>query len=194
MVGELTAGLYGHSHPIIKDSITNTLTTIGLNLGATTAQEHIHAAAICERFNLERVRFCNSGTEANLYALHAARAFVNNNNNTTTTTGREGAQRRKVVAFSGGYHGGVFTFANGTPGPGTVDRDDWVVAEFNDAEGARRAIGSEGVVACLVEGMQGSAGAVAGTQEFLKTVEAACKEVSRSMICEFLKFQGKLTI
>lgn len=172
MVGELTAGLYGHSHPIIKESITNTLTTIGLNLGATTAQEHTHAAAICSRFALERVRFCNSGTEANLYALHAARAFTG---------------QRKVVAFSGGYHGGVFTFANGKPGPGTVDREEWVVAEFNDPESARRAIGSEGVAACLVEGMQGSAGAVAGTQEFLKTVEETCKEVSfqvfRSDLC-----------
>lgn len=164
MVGELTAGLYGHSHPVITETIHTVLATTGLNLGATTAQEHFHAAALCARFALERVRFCNSGTEANLYALHAARAFTG---------------RRRVVAFSGGYHGGVFTFADGQPGAGAVDRAEWVVAEFNDADSARRAIAEDGVAACLIEGMQGSAGAVAGTADFLKTVEAACKEVSR---------------
>lgn len=173
MVGELTAGLYGHSHPIITESIKTTLATIGLNLGATTAQEHVHAAAICARFHLERVRFCNSGTEANLHALNAARAFTG---------------RRRVVAFSGGYHGGVFSFAGGQPGTGTVDRDDWIVADFNDSAGARRAIAEDGVAACLVEGMQGSAGAVAGTAEFLKTVEAACKEVSERDVLIFFLF------
>jgi glutamate-1-semialdehyde 2,1-aminomutase len=163
MVGELTAGLYGHSHPIIKASIKTTLDTVGINLGATIQQETTYAATICARFGLERVRFCNSGTEANLHALNAARAFTG---------------KRKIVAFSGGYHGGVFTFADGEPAAGTVDRDDWVVAEFNDCESVRRAVAMEGVAAVLVEGMQGSAGAVAGTHEFLKTVESVCKEVS----------------
>ncbi|CAN8101990.1 unnamed protein product [Discula destructiva] len=161
MVGELTAGLYGHSHPVIKESIKTTLDTVGLNLGATIAQEAVYASAVCARFGLERVRFCNSGTEANLHALNAARAFTG---------------KRKVVAFSGGYHGGVFAFADGKPSGGTVDRDDWVVAEFNDCDSVRRAVATEGVAALLVEGMQGSAVAVPGTHEFLKTVESACKE------------------
>ena len=42
------------------------------------------------------MRFTNSGTEANLMALSAARAF----------TGRD-----RVLVFRGGYHGGVLTFA-----------------------------------------------------------------------------------
>lgn len=162
LVGELTAGLYGHSHPVIHAAIRHVLSDVGLNLGGTVAQEHAHAGAICARFGLERVRFCNSGTEANLYALAAARAFTG---------------RRKVVAFSSGYHGGVFTFSGGRPGPGVVDRDDWVVAGFNDAQSAREAISGDGVAAVLVEGMQGAGGAIAGTQEFLKTVEATAKEV-----------------
>lgn len=162
-VGELTAGLYGHSHPVIRAAIQHVLSNVGLNLGGTIAQEHAHASAICARYGLERVRFCNSGTEANLYALAAARTFTG---------------KRKVVAFSAGYHGGVFTFSGGKPGPGVVDREEWVVAEFNDAESAMKAISSEGVAAVLVEGMQGSGGAIAGTQEFLKTVETTAKEVS----------------
>lgn len=163
MVGELTAGLLGHSHPAVRRAIGHVLDRVGLNLGATVAQEHAHAAAVCARFALERVRFCNSGTEATLYALAAARAFTG---------------RRRAVAFSAGYHGGVFTFDKGRPGNGVVDRADWIVAEFNDVESARHAVSQEGVAAVLVEGMQGSAGAIPGTQEFLKTIETTANEVS----------------
>lgn len=163
MVGELTAGLLGHSHPAVRRAVVHVLDRVGLNLGATVAQEHVYAAAVCARFGLERVRFCNSGTEANLYALAAARAFTG---------------RRRVVVFSAGYHGGVLTFEGGKPGSGVVDRDEWVVAEFNDAESAKEAISQRDVAAVLVEGMQGSAGAIPGTREFLKTIETTANEVS----------------
>jgi len=88
LVGELTAALYGHSQPDIVAALKNVLDNIGLNLGSTIAQEHVHASEICKRFDLERVRFCNSGTEANMHALAGARAFT---------------KKRKVVAFNGGY-------------------------------------------------------------------------------------------
>lgn len=163
MVGELTAGLYGHSHPVIKTAIKTTMDKVGLNLGATIAQEHAHAAAICERFGLERVRFANSGTEANLHALAAARAFTG---------------KRKVVVFSGAYHGGVLTFSGGQPALNTVDREDWVVvAEYDDPESAKNAIEGPDVAAVLVEGMQGGGGAIPASLDFLKAVETSAKEV-----------------
>ncbi|KAF3766811.1 PLP-dependent transferase [Cryphonectria parasitica EP155] len=161
MVGELTAGLYGHSHPTIITTIKNVLDTVGLSLGATTAQEHVYAATLCERFALDRVRFCNSGTEANLQALVAARAYTG---------------KRRVVVFSAGYHGGVLGFAGGRPGPGAVDRGEWVVVDYNDSAGAEAAIRGENVAAVLVEAMQGSGGAIPGTHEFLKTIEAVAKD------------------
>lgn len=163
LVGELTAGLYGHSHPVVAAAVRDVLDRVGLTLGATTAQEHVFAEAVCARFALDRVRFCNSGTEATLYALAAARAFTG---------------RRRVVAFEAGYHGGVFSFEGGRPGPAAVDRDEWIVVDFNDPEGAREAISQEGVAAVLVEGMQGSGGAIAGTQAFLDTIETTAKKVS----------------
>jgi glutamate-1-semialdehyde 2,1-aminomutase len=60
------------------------------------------AAAICARFpSIDLVRFTNSGTEANLMAVSAARAI----------TGRP-----KISVFEGGYHGGVFYFrGHGSP-------------------------------------------------------------------------------
>jgi glutamate-1-semialdehyde 2,1-aminomutase len=82
-----------------------------------------------------------------------------------------------VVVFNGGYHGGVFGFAGGVPASNNVDLDDWIVARYNDVESARTAIKSEGVAAVLVEGMQGGSGAIVGTVQFLKGLEAAAKEV-----------------
>lgn len=53
MVGELTAGVYGHSHPVIKEAIQKTMDKFGLNLGATIAQEYAHAAAVCAHLHRE---------------------------------------------------------------------------------------------------------------------------------------------
>src|SRR5918911_708344 len=72
-LGEYTAGLYGHSHPEIVQAIRDALAD-GIVLGAPNAYEGGLAAAACERFpSIELVRFCNSGTEANLLALSLAR-------------------------------------------------------------------------------------------------------------------------
>jgi len=72
-LGEYSAGLYGHSHPRIKAALEKTIAG-GLTLGGPNMLEAELASLMCARFpSLERVRFCNSGTEANLYAISAAR-------------------------------------------------------------------------------------------------------------------------
>lgn len=43
LVGELTAALYGHFHPLIQESIISTIKNVGLNLGATITKEAVHA-------------------------------------------------------------------------------------------------------------------------------------------------------
>lgn len=134
-----------------------------MNVGGNTAQEQIFAREVCSRFNLEHVRFCNSGTEANIHALAAARAFT---------------KKRKVVTFSGGYHGAVIGFKGGEPEANNVDLDDWVVARYNDLDSARAAIQSEGVAAVLVEGMQGSGGGIPGHPEFLQGLQEIAGKVS----------------
>ena len=76
-LGEYTAGLYGHSHPKIMAAISDALKK-GLTLGGPTSSEAQYASLICKRFPaIERMRFCNSGTEANILALSSARAFTN---------------------------------------------------------------------------------------------------------------------
>src|SRR5262249_46739479 len=93
--GEYTAGLFGHSEPRIQAALHAAIDR-GLNLASVGEQEGQLARLLCARFpSLERVRFTNSGTEANMMALGAARAF----------TGRAG-----ILGFRGGDHGGVLTF------------------------------------------------------------------------------------
>ncbi|KAF2856927.1 PLP-dependent transferase [Plenodomus tracheiphilus IPT5] len=162
LVGELTAGLYGHSQPLIQEALIDTIKHVGLNLGGTTTLETRHAALICSRFKLDRVRFTNSGTEANLHAIQGARRFTG---------------KRKVVVFTGGYHGGCYTFPGDRPAENCVDRNEWIIAEFNDIEDTRRKIEeSEDVAAVLIEGMQGRGPCLVGAHDFLHQVQASAKK------------------
>ncbi|KAM0459117.1 hypothetical protein ACHAO4_002508 [Trichoderma viride] len=158
LTAEFTAALYGHSNPVILDAVNNVLNNVGLNVGATTPQEQLFARELCQRFGLERVRFTNSGTEANLHALAAARLIT---------------KKRKVVVFNKGYHGGVLIFWGGKPAPNNVDPDDWIIVKYNDLDAAVKAIQSEGVAAVLMEGMQGNGSCLCATPEFLTGVQDA---------------------
>ncbi|EON95658.1 putative glutamate-1-semialdehyde - protein [Phaeoacremonium minimum UCRPA7] len=162
-VGELTAGIYGHSHPVIRDAIFTTFDNVGLNLGSTIIQEQKHAALMCERFGLERVRFTNSGTEANLHALNGAKQFTG---------------KRKVVVFCGAYHGAVLSFGDGKVATNNVNKDDWVIGRYNDVESAKAVIeGTPDLAAVMVEGMQGAGGCIVGTKEFLLQIQESAKKV-----------------
>lgn len=159
-VAEMTACVYGHSNAIIQATLVDTMREYGLNLGANTKLEAQYARLLCDRFKLERVRFCNSGTEANLHALAGARRFTG---------------KRKIVVFSNAYHGAVLGFAGGKPGTNNVDLDDWIVVPYNDIDAVEKAIGTEGVAAVIVEGMQGAGGAIPGTKAFLHAVQKAAR-------------------
>lgn len=156
-LGEFTAGLYGHSHPVIRAAIDGALDN-GINLAGHTAAEPRLARAVRDRFtSIELLRFTNSGTEANLMALAAATAFTG---------------RGTVLVFQGGYHGGVLTFAS-TGSPVNVPHR-FIVAPYNDLAAARQAVaGHEAdLAAILVEPMQGSAGCIPGDPGFLRGLRA----------------------
>src|SRR5215469_16926219 len=114
-LSEFTAGIFGHSHPLIRRALEAALEG-GVNFGAHSEVEARFAAALCARFpSIELVRFTNSRTEANLMAVAAARAI----------TGRP-----KVLVFAGGYHGGVFYFrGRGSPINAPFD---YLVGRYND--------------------------------------------------------------
>ena len=169
LLGEFTAGLYGHSDPVIRAAIVSALDG-GLNLGAHNLLEAELARLVCDRFaSIDRLRFTNSGTEANLMAIAAARAF----------TGRS-----RVLVFDGGYHGGVLTFAGGAS-PANVPHD-FVLAPYNDADATVRLIrvNAATLAAVLVEPMLGAGGCILGEPAFLHAAAAAAKDAGALLILD----------
>jgi glutamate-1-semialdehyde 2,1-aminomutase len=164
LLGEYSAGLYGHSHPVLLNAMTEALRE-GISRGTHTAHEVRLAEAVCARFPaVERVRFTNSGTEANLMALSAARAHT---------------RRERVMVFRGGYHGSLLNFL---AGPSRVNAPYQVlIASYNDTDGAVDLLRSNaGTVGCvLVEPMLGSGGCLPGEVAFLTALRQATTETVR---------------
>lgn len=152
LLGEYTAGIYGHSHPVIRAALDQALNN-GINLGAHTRMEAQLARAVCDRFpSIDLVRFTNSGTEANLMALSAARVFT---------------KREKIMVFAGGYHGGVLYFSSGAS-PVNVPFDV-IMAHYNDADGTKALLDRHGheLAAIILEPMMGGAGCISAERDFL---------------------------
>jgi glutamate-1-semialdehyde 2,1-aminomutase len=70
-----TAQILGHNHPAVVEAVQEQLAR-GIALGAPVGVETELAEEMCRRVaSLERIRFCNSGTEATLHAIRLARGF-----------------------------------------------------------------------------------------------------------------------
>jgi glutamate-1-semialdehyde 2,1-aminomutase len=166
-LSEYTAGVYGHSHPVIRRAVEEAL-DFGLNIGGHSPLELRFAEAVRARFpNLELVRFTNSGTEANLMAITAARAFT---------------RRDKVMVFEGAYHGGVLYFRHG--GSPVNAPFPFVLAPYNDTAAALELIERNGddLAAILIEPMQGSGGCIPAKREFLVALRESATRVGALLL------------
>ena len=124
----------GHAHPEVTAAVQ-----AQVPLGTTFFGNNRHGIALAEAIVdavpcADQVRFVCSGTEADLYAMRAARAF---------------RRRDKILKFEGGYHGmsdyALMSLAPKKPGnvprpapdsagiPKSV-QDEMLVAAFNDIE------------------------------------------------------------
>jgi glutamate-1-semialdehyde 2,1-aminomutase len=153
LLGDFTAGLFGHSNPSIAAAVTQAMSD-GMALSGHNLLEERLAAGLCRRFpSIDLIRFTNSGTEANILALATAVAITG---------------RRRVLVFSGSYHGSVLSFKDG--GAPTNLPHDWVVGTYNDTEQANALFDTHGssLAAVLVEPMLGSGGCVPADRQFLE--------------------------
>ncbi|MEO0399560.1 MAG: aminotransferase class III-fold pyridoxal phosphate-dependent enzyme [Pseudomonadota bacterium] len=124
---DYTSAIYGHNNPAILDAISTALAD-GLQFGAGNQYEHLLSELICERYPaIDLVRFCNSGSEANLYAIATAQIITS---------------RKKIMAVNGAYHGGMLCWAAGKTVGDNLDNEkipnapfDVVLTEWNDIEG-----------------------------------------------------------
>jgi len=87
--GGFGVNVVGHAHPKIVEALTKAASN-AIHFAVTTPDTVALAEAICERFELEQMRFVNSGTEATMDAIRVARA----------ATGRD-----KIIKMEGSYHG-----------------------------------------------------------------------------------------
>lgn len=167
LLGEYTAGLFGHNHPVIRKAIDDALDR-GLNLSGHNPDEIKLAELVCARFpSLEKVRFTNSGTEANLLAISAACYLT---------------KRKKVMVFDGGYHGGLLYFKDG--GMPINAPFEYVLAQFNNLSSTADLIQQHAdELACiLVEPMQGASGCIPASIEFLKLLREASHNIGAILI------------
>jgi glutamate-1-semialdehyde 2,1-aminomutase len=168
LLGDYTAGLLGHSEARVIDAVTDALRT-NTSVGGIHPAEARLARLMCDRFGLERVRFTNSGTEANLMAI---------------TTAMQATGRSKLLVSLGGYHGGILYFASG-PAPWNAPYD-FVVAPYNDTAGTVALVEQHAgsLAAVLMEPMLGSGGCVPADGEFVREVFAAAREAGAVCIAD----------
>ena len=169
----MTALIHGHAHPVVVEAVTRQLPR-GTAFSFATEVEVLLAEHLCARApGFEKIRFVNSGTEAVMCCLKAARAF----------TGRP-----KIAKVEGAYHG-LYDYAEvsqtaqpanwGDPdhpsslptcaGTPQAVLDDVVIIPFNHPEQALAILDEHaGELACvLVDTMPHRVGLMRAEPEFI---------------------------
>lgn len=105
-INNYTSLIHGHAFPAVTEAVTKQL-SLGTAYSFGTVQEIEHAELICGRVpGFDKIRFCNSGSEAVMNAIKAARAFTD---------------RPKIAKCEGAYHGSYdFAEVSLSTGP-----EDW---------------------------------------------------------------------
>ncbi len=172
-----SASALGHRHPAVEESVRRALERGG-PFGLPVSTEAELGERLCERFTgVELVRFTNSGSEATLQAVRAARAF----------TGRP-----HIAKAEGGYHGshdlvdvGVTQFGSApgealgeTRGMARETVAGVVVFPYNDLDGALAVLEprAQELAALLIEVFLNSAGAIPAQPHFLAGLARWCAE------------------
>ena len=172
-IGTMTTLVLGHGPKPVLDAVENQMKQ-GVVYNAPNAHQIRLAKLLCERIpSFDLVRFTNSGTEATLNTIRAARAV----------TGKS-----KIAKVEGGYHGshdlvsvsvrvnpakaGERSHPNAmaaTEGLGEGTLEQVVVIPFNETTIARETLESHKgeLAAVIIEPMLGSVGMLPATTEFL---------------------------
>jgi glutamate-1-semialdehyde 2,1-aminomutase len=158
--------LLGHANAEIVNSVDSQLWK-GTLYGAPTELEVDFAELIRELFpTMEMLRLVNTGTEATMYALRAARGFT---------------RRKKIIKFEGCFHGshdsvlvkagsGATTF--GTPNSAGIPDEttqNTIVLSYNSTEDLEKTFSAEGnqIAAVIIEPVIGNAGLILPKKNYL---------------------------
>jgi glutamate-1-semialdehyde 2,1-aminomutase len=168
-LGNYTSLILGHAHPDVVAAV-ETQVRRGSAFAAPTDVEVELAEEIRGRLpSLERVRFTNSGTEATMFAIRAARAFT----------------RRPLLAkFARAYHGTHDTALAGTPGVPDAISNLVVELPWNDPEGVSAELSGREreVAAIIIEPVQGAGGVRAADPAFLRFLREFADRIGAVLI------------
>lgn len=165
--------ILGHNNPAIRESVAKAAEK-GLSFGAATEAEVRMAELITGIVpSVEMVRMVNSGTEAVMSAVRAARGYTG---------------RNKIVKFMGCYHGhsdsmlvqaGSGVMTAGIPDSAGVPAgctQDTLSAIYNDADSVRALFETfpEEIAAVIVEPVAANMGVVPPKKGFLEELRGLC--------------------
>jgi glutamate-1-semialdehyde 2,1-aminomutase len=174
-VGTWGPAILGHAHPKIIAAV-KAAAERGTSFGVPNALEVALAFRVKEFVpSVQKVRFCNSGTEACMSAIRLARGFT---------------RRDKLVKFDGCYHGhadsllvkaGSGALTLGHPDSAGVPADfakHTLVAPFNDSEALTALFATHGtdIAAVIVEGVPANAGLYLPRPGFYELIARLCRE------------------
>jgi glutamate-1-semialdehyde 2,1-aminomutase len=188
MTGNHSSLIHGYGHPAILTAVQDQIRKGTIFPGSTEPQLRL-AKLICDRTpSVDRVRFTNSGTEASMNVIRAARAFTG---------------RTRIAKVEGGYHGtmdevmisvhpsaaeaGQRSRPRATPSTLGLAADaaaGVVVLPFNDVEAAADILESEGdgLAAVVVEPVLGSAGMIPAEQNYLQMLRELTRRLGIVLI------------
>ena len=167
--------ILGHAHPKIISAV-KTAAARGTSFGIPNPYEVTMAKLICSLVpGVQKVRMCNSGTEACMSAIRLARGFT---------------RRDKIIKFDGCYHGhtdsllvragsGALTFGHpDSAGVPAAFTQHTIVLPFNDIDAVKAAFDAnkKQIAGIIVEPVPGNAGVYLpkpGYLEFLREITRA---------------------
>src|SRR5471032_1911936 len=175
--------IHGHNHPRIKAAIAAALEN-GTSFGTPNPSE-VEMAELIVKFmpSIQKVRMCNSGTEATMSAIRLARGFTH---------------RDKIVKFEGCYHGhadcllvkaGSGALTLGQPNSPGVPADfakHTLTCTYNDLDSVRAAFEQfpDDIACIIVEPVAGNMNCVPPLPEFLPGLRAICDEFGALLIID----------
>lgn len=172
-IGSWGPMILGHANPIVLDKVEEACRK-GLSFGAATEAEVDMARLICSMVpSIEMVRMVNSGTEAVMSAIRAARGY----------TGRD-----KIIKFEGCYHGhsdamlvkaGSGVMTAGVPDSSGVPvgcTQDTLLAIYNDITSVEKLFDTWGkeIAAVIIEPVGANMGVVPPAEGFLERLRELC--------------------
>jgi glutamate-1-semialdehyde 2,1-aminomutase len=168
-LGNYTSLILGHAHPEVVAAVEAQVRR-GSAFAAPTETEIELAEEVRRRLpSIEKIRFTNSGTEATMFAIRAARAF----------TGRD-----VIARFEGAYHGTHDTVLAGSRGVPAATSELVMELPWGDADGVERALArrEHEIAAVIIEPVQGAGGVRAAEPAFLRYLRELTERIGALLI------------